>query len=132
VILSGLLADTTYYYVITATDASGNTSTSTERSLKTLVAPDTTAPTIASLTAAAITSGSATVSWTTNESATGKVKYDTASPPLANILENTALTLNHTFNLTGLTASTTYHYIVSSTDSAGNTSNSAELTFTTL
>lgn len=128
--LSGLSSDTTYYYVIVATDASGNTSTSTERSFKTVVIPDTTAPTISGLSATGVTAGSATVSWTTNESATGKIRYATTSP-LSNVLESTALTLSHSFNLTGLIASSTYHYMVSSVDGAGNATTSAELTFTT-
>lgn len=92
--------------------------------------PDTTAPIISALSASAITTGSATVSWTTNELATGKMKYATTSP-LSNVLENTALSLSHSFNLIGLTASSTYHYIVSSADGAGNTASSSELTFTT-
>lgn len=130
VALSGLSADTTYYFVIVARDASGNTSTSTQQSFKTVVIPDTTAPAISDLSATAITASTATISWSTNESATGKVKYGTTTP-LANILENTTLSLSHSLNLTGLTASSTYHYVVSSTDSAGNTANSAELTFVT-
>jgi hypothetical protein len=129
--LSGLSADTTYYYVITATDPSGNTSTSTEHSFKTAVIPDTVAPVISDLSATAVTASTATISWNTNEGATGKVKYGT-NAPLTNVLENTAITGSHAFNLTGLTASTTYHYVVSSADGAGNATSSSELTFTTL
>lgn len=128
--LSGLVADTTYYYVIAATDASGNTATSSQHSFKTAIIPDTTAPVISSLSVSAVTAGSATVSWTTNENATGKIRYATTSP-LSNVLENTVLTLSHSFNLTGITASSTYHYIVSSTDAAGNATSSNELTFVT-
>jgi hypothetical protein len=128
--LSGLSSDTTYYYVIAATDASGNTATSSQQSFKTAIIPDTTAPTLSSLSVTGVTAGSATISWNTNEASTGKIRYATTSP-LSNVLESTALTLSHSFNLTGLTASSTYHYIVSSTDSAGNTANSAELTLAT-
>ncbi len=129
--LTGLSSDTTYYYVIAATDASGNTSTSSQQSFKTAVIPDTTAPTISDLSAALITANSATVYWNTNESATGKVRYGTTTP-LTNVLENTALSLTHSFALIGLTASTTYRYIVSSTDGAGNTATSSELALETL
>lgn len=129
--LTGLSSETTYYYVIATTDASGNTSTSTELSFKTTAAPDTTAPNISDLSAALITSSNATVYWNTNESATGKVKYGTTTP-LTNILENTALSLTHSFSLTSLSASTTYRYVVSSIDGAGNATTSGELIFTTL
>lgn len=128
--LSGLSADTTYYYVIAVTDALGNTSTSSQQSFKTAVIPDMTAPTLSALSATGVSAGAATISWNTNEASTGKIRYATTSP-LSNVLESTALTLSHSFNLTGLTASSTYHYIVSSTDGAGNTANSAELTFVT-
>lgn len=130
VLLTGLSSDTTYYYMITTTDASGNTSTSSQHSFKTAVIPDTIAPTLSALSVTGITASTATVSWNTNEASTGKIRYATTSP-LSNVLESTALTLSHAFNLTGLTASSTYHYVISSVDGAGNATSSAELMFTT-
>lgn len=91
---------------------------------------DTVVPNISDVSASAITASNATISWSTNESATGKIRYGTTTA-LTNVFENAALSLGHSFNITGLSASSTYHYIVSSTDSAGNTASSAELTFTT-
>ncbi len=49
--LTGLSATTRYYYVVVSTDASGNTSTSTEKSLLTAT-PDTTPPTLSSVSIA--------------------------------------------------------------------------------
>jgi hypothetical protein len=129
--LSGLSSDTTYRFVIASADASGNTSTSTEQSFKTAVIPDTTAPVISSLSASAVTESGATISWNTDEITTGKVKYATTTP-LSNVLEDTTLALTHSFHLAGLIASSTYRYMVSSTDGAGNATSSAELEFTTL
>src|SRR5207244_3834968 len=44
---------------------------------------------------------------------------------------NTALVTSHSVSLTGLLASTTYHYRVKSRDAAGNLQTSGDFTFTT-
>ena len=44
---------------------------------------------------------------------------------------NTSLVVRHTITLTGLAASTRYHYSVESEDEAGNPGASADLTFKT-
>lgn len=124
--LSSLLPNTTYYYAIIAKDAAGNTATSSDHSFTTTGMADTTAPVISALSR----SDDGTITWTTDEPATGKVKWGVAAP-LPNILENTALSLNHSFMLTGLTASTTYKYVVYSSDAAGNTASTSEQSFTT-
>ena len=96
--------------------------------------PDVTAPVISAVTSSAITQVSAHVSWTTDEAATSRVWYGTATP----LATSTALTVSdaasitaHEFVLSTLSASTTYYYIVSSTDAAGNMANSNENSFTT-
>src|SRR3989338_1551526 len=95
---------------------------------------DTTAPVISTVTSSAITSVSAHISWTTNEAATSRAWYGTVTP----LATSTALTISdaatitaHEFVLSTLSASTTYYYIVSSADAAGNTANSSENSFTT-
>lgn len=98
--------------------------------------PDTTAPVISEVLAANITATSAVVKWTTNEKATGKVWYGTATP--LTITTSTLYVfsgekeLSHHLTLTGLTASTSYYYIVSSSDAAGNAVSGTEKSFTTL
>jgi len=95
---------------------------------------DTTAPVISAVTSSAITQVSAHVSWTTNEQATSRVWYGTVTP----LATSTALTVSdaasitaHEFVLSTLSASTTYYYMVSSTDPSANTANSAEFSFST-
>lgn len=81
--------------------------------------PDIVAPVISGITTSGIASTTATVSWNTNELATGKLYFGT-STPLTAFVSTTTLSLAHSFNLTGLTASTTYQLLVESADSANN------------
>lgn len=95
---------------------------------------DTAAPVISSLAAGSLASTSVTVTWTTNESATSKVYYSTTSPidfGTASIAAVSGTAAAHSVDLTGLTASTTYHYAVVSADAAGNTATSSTSSFTT-
>jgi hypothetical protein len=48
------------------------------------------------------------------------------------VVSNPALVTSHSLALSGLTLSTTYHYLVKSVDGAGNSVTSADFTFTTL
>lgn len=135
--LTGLLSGTTYFYIIAATDASGNTSTSTQQSFVTAT-PDTTAPVISGISASAITASSATILWTTNENADSTVWYslvnplDVASTTATTKLFNAALGLSHSVALPGLTASSTYYYLVGSKDASGNQATSSQASFVTL
>jgi peptidoglycan hydrolase-like protein with peptidoglycan-binding domain len=96
---------------------------------------DTTAPILRGIGATSNSSSTATVAWSTDEAATGKVWWSIS----ANIetsgavaTSSSALTRNHTFTFTGLNASTTYYYIVGSTDAAGNTASSSKREVSTL
>ncbi|MDO8603947.1 MAG: fibronectin type III domain-containing protein [bacterium] len=93
--------------------------------------PDTTAPVISLITKTGVASTTATVSWNTNELATGKLFYGTTTPLTAFVF-NASSTLAHTFNLTGLTASTTYQLLLESKDAAGNTATTTSSLMTTI
>jgi chitodextrinase len=123
---SGLAASTTYSYVVTAYDAAGNHTPSAAGSVTTTAAPDTTAPS-APGTPAAMSVGptTATISWTRSSDNVGVTRYDisrdgalvgTASQPASG---------DPTFSDTGLTAATTYGYVVTAYDAAGNHTASA-------
>ncbi|KKT32093.1 MAG: PKD domain containing protein [Candidatus Nomurabacteria bacterium GW2011_GWD1_44_10] len=132
--ITGLTANTTYYYVVKSADSAGNTATSSEQSFVTPAVADTVAPVISAVSASGVTSSLATVSWTTNEVANGNVYVSTSTPvnlATATTLGTTTLSLAHSFSLSSLTASTTYYYVVKSADSAGNTATSSEQSFTT-
>ena len=91
--------------------------------------PDTTPPVISAIVATP-TSDSATITWTTNEPASSQVDYglDTG---YGSVVSDPALVTSHSLTLTGLAASTLYHFKVTSVDAAGNPASSADLTFTT-
>ena len=130
--LSGLNANMTYYYVISSTDPSENTNQSSEYNFTTLAAPDTTQPVIANVSATFIANDSATISWDTDELSDTLVKYGVEIGNYTMTMSNETDVTSHTIELTGLPSSTTYYYVVNSTDPSENTNESAEYSFTTI
>tara|TARA_Y100000310_G_scaffold335463_1_gene417603 strand:+ start:116 stop:589 length:474 start_codon:yes stop_codon:yes gene_type:complete len=136
-LFTGLTPDKTYYAIVVSEDTAGNVATSTEISFTTLPVPvaDTQAPIISSLTSSAVASTTAAISWNTDEAATGKLWFGTSTPLTVTGSPDQSsgtLTTNHSFDLTSLSASTTYYYVVSSTDAADNTATSSEHSLTTI
>lgn len=114
---------TTYYYIVTATNLSGETVNSGEASATPTLAP----PTAPSLLAAAPGDNNVSLTWTAAAFATGyNVKRSTTSGA-----EVTITNLAGT-NYTDATAvnGTTYYYVVSGTNAAGEGPNSSELSAT--
>ncbi len=77
---------------------------------------------------------SAVITWTTNVVASSQVSYGlTSSYSNSSALQDTSpRVLSHSVTITGLTASTTYHYSVTSVDGSGNSASSTDATFATL
>jgi hypothetical protein len=96
----------------------------------------TTAPTLPPLTVTNVAStgvgaAGATLTWTTNNPASSQVFYGlTTAYGSSTTLDNTQVT-SHSQSLSGLTASTTYHYKVQSKDASNTVVSSADGTFTT-
>ena len=114
-----------------ATDAVGNTTTSAPISVTVdNTVADTTAPTISGTRAQTVTKTGVSIAWTTDEAATSTVEWglDTG---YGNTTQDAARVTGHVVNITGLTAQTTYHFRVRSTDAAGNESVSGDNIFTT-
>ena len=85
-------------------------------------AGDATAPVISGIGATAATS-TATISWVTDEPASSKVKYakeSLSATTTIQVVTDSTLILNHSLDLTALTPSTTYYFIIESRDVAGN------------
>ncbi len=134
--LTALTPSTTYYFVVESKDASLNTSTSSTLSFVTSAVPvaDTTAPVISSIGISNVSSTTAMVSWITNEAATSKLYYATSTPvnlSTALSISNSSLVTNHILNLAGLTASTTYYYVLESADAAANIATTSAQSFGT-
>ncbi|MFM7922876.1 MAG: fibronectin type III domain-containing protein, partial [Planctomycetaceae bacterium] len=71
------------------------------------------------------------ISWSTSESATGRVRYGTSSADLNLLKAGTTTGTAQSITIGGLTPSTVWYYQVESTDAAGNVSTSAIYSFTT-
>lgn len=84
---------------------------------------------ISNVQSATPNSTSATITWTTNVAADSTVNYGVSSSYGTSQHDVNQVT-QHSVGLTGLTAGTTYHYQVQSSNSSG-TASSADLTFTT-
>ncbi len=93
---------------------------------------DQTAPVISGVGVTNITQTSAAINWTTNEPADSQVEYGTSTSYGTATPIYTATTTAHQITVSGLTASTTYHYIVKSKDPSGNTATSTDFIFATL
>jgi len=94
---------------------------------------DSTSPTITSgPTVSEITQTSAIVSWTTSEDGDSRIQYSENAGSYEYQAGDATLLSAHQVPLTGLNHSTTYHYVVESTDASGNTVTSAEAYFQTL
>ncbi len=130
---SGLTPNTTYRYILSAVDASGNRGTSSMVTFTTSALPppvDTTAP-ILSGVSVSTTADSATITWNTNELSTALLYFGTADPVnfSGSKLTLGSLATSHSAVLSGLTASTTYRFVIVSKDGTGNTRTSSQTGF---
>ncbi len=117
-LLSGLTAATVYHYRVKSKDAAGNLATSDDFNFATLVAGDTTPPSVpTSLTATAVSASQINLAWiasTDNVGVTGYKIFRNGSQV------NTAT--GTSYQDAGLTPLTTYNYTVSAYDLANNNS----------
>jgi len=122
--LSGLTADTTYYYKVESRNTSdiyaedgGHSFVTSSNSIATG-----SGPTISNVTASNITDHGATISWTTDFDATSKVYYgvDLFSSQLES--SDSLFSTSHSITLSGLSAGTIYEYFVESAYDTTNVS----------
>ncbi len=132
--LTGLTAATTYYYYVQSRDANLNTAKAGDDGsfsfVTNAIPSNDTAPTISAVSPGTPNADSATITWTTDQSADSLVEYGTSTS--YGLSESAAtLTTSHSVTLSNLTASTTYHYRVKSTNAASKSSTSSDYTFAT-
>ncbi|MFC5470742.1 endo-1,4-beta-xylanase [Cohnella suwonensis] len=123
---AGLTNGTTYDYVVSAVNGAGESANSAQASAK----PS--APTVpAAPTGLTATAGNAQValSWTVSSGATSYTvkRAPTSGGPFANVATGVTAT---SYTNTGLTNGTTYFYVVSAANSAGESANSAQVSAT--
>jgi hypothetical protein len=88
-------------------------------------------PVLTNITVSSITASGATINWTTDQSSDSQVAFGlTNSYGSLSSLGNTLVT-SHAVILSGLAASTTYHFQAMSRDSSGFLGTSGDFTFTT-
>jgi len=97
---------------------------------------DKTAPVISGVIATSTTASTTQINWLTNELADSKVWYSATTPVAATSstpsVSFSTFVLDHNVKLSVLNASTTYYYLVISTDKSGNTTTATEKSFITL
>lgn len=129
-----LVAGTTYYYCIDATDLFGNSTESCGHSFVTateVLQADTNTPTISSVNVAPITTTSATLTWTTDQLANGYVEYGRTENYGLTAQTDNAYTPVDTATISNLSPNTTYHYRITAYDEVGNTISTPDETFMT-
>ncbi|GFO67713.1 hypothetical protein GMLC_12920 [Geomonas limicola] len=136
VVLTNLAANTAYDLKVGSTDPSGNGPTLAPAgggvvTFTTAATPDLTAPVISSITTPALTASQVTVEWTTDEPATTQVKYGLSPSALNGQAAGNGLSTDHSLTL-ALQSGTTYFLSVVAADAAGNTRESAPISFTML
>src|SRR2546426_5809029 len=107
-----------------ARDAAGNSATSAVVS----VTVDNTPPVISLVSAFNIASSQATITWAPYKATDSQVDYGPTMAYGSSTPLNSSLLTAHAVTLTGLLATTTYHYRVKSRDAAGNLATSADFT----
>src|SRR5690349_328171 len=88
-------------------------------------------PAISAVGTTSITSTGASIAWTTDVGSTSQVDYGTSTAYGTTTALNATLVTSHAVVLTGLTASTTYHFRVHSKNASGVESISGDFTFAT-
>jgi fibronectin type 3 domain-containing protein len=92
---------------------------------------DVTPPVLSAINSSALTSSSVSVGWTTDENSNSQVDYGISASYGFSSPLNSSLSTSHNVNLSSLSASTVYHYVVKSRDASGNLAVSSDQTFTT-
>jgi hypothetical protein len=121
--VTGLTRGSSYTFYVKAKDTSGNVSTGVSIAA---TATDTTAPiNVTNLATSNVTGTSLTLSWTASSS-TDVASYDVFNG--ATLLGNTSST---TYNVSGLSGSTSYTFYVKAKDQAGNIASGTSVSVTT-
>ncbi|MBR9677144.1 hypothetical protein GOV04_03315 [Candidatus Woesearchaeota archaeon] len=127
-----LASETQYELQLRPVDSVGNIGYWTKDNATTLASADVTPPSIQNITNISITDSSANLTWDTDENADSIVFYGTQSGVYNNNITDISFVTQHNIYLSSLLPSTTYYYIVNSTDQAGNSNQSIEYSFSTL
>jgi hypothetical protein len=125
--LSGLVPSTTYHFKVTSVDGFAQNATGSDATFTTSAPPPLQ---VSAVQASGVGTTTATVTWTTNNASTSRADYGTTTA-YGTVASNATAVTAHALTLSGLTASTTYHFKVTSVDGFGQTAVSPDASFTT-
>jgi phosphodiesterase/alkaline phosphatase D-like protein len=129
-VLSGLAAGKLHHYRIKSRDAAGNLAVSGDFKFNT-AGIDATKTLISRVGASWITAAGAMINWTSNEPSDGQVEFGINTTYGGSTTRVSPLAMSHGAKLSGLKASTRYHYRIKSRDAAGNLVTSGDYAFVT-
>ncbi len=128
VTLSGLTQTTVYHFIVISTDQDSLTSTSADQTFTT--SGDQTPPVISNVHVVNITDTSAIVVWDTDEPANSTVEFGLTTG-YGSVESLAGYVTTHAVPLSGLQEGTLYHFKVTSSDVANNSTSTGDFTFTT-
>ncbi len=128
VVLNDLALNTTYQYQVRSADESGNEAVAGTFAFTTEA--DFIAPTISNISLGTVTAVTANISWQTDEPANSVVEYG-QTEAYGSEMSAAEFITNHNITLDNLTAGTSYHFRVKSSDPSGNETKSLDFGFTT-
>jgi len=120
--LTGLDSSTTYHFQISATDAAGNTATTSDATFTTAAAL--LAPAISGIAVSGISTSSATITWNTDLPATTQVVYGTTTSYGSSSAYDGTASTTHSVTLTSLAEGTLYHFAAKSGNVTATTTSS--------
>ncbi len=103
-----------------ATNSSNESTLPSEISPTTSTTSDSTPPVLSKIFSRNVGNNAATLRWVTNEPADTQVEYGPTTEYGQTSFIDSELVTNHSVKISGLTADTTYHYRVNSSDASGN------------
>lgn len=131
VILSDLIPDQEYFYLVLSTDQNGTTIQSQQQNFKTLIIEDEQAP-IASNINTQVTTRSAVISWSTDEASQGSVIFFQNNQTFTRQSEGAGgFQIDHKISIDGLEPNTQYNFRIDSVDVSNNQSLSPKYSFET-
>jgi len=113
------------------TETSYNCAVDCEEEVTATPTPDKTPPSVSGVSVSDITETTVLITWLTDEPATSQVEYGPSPGYGIATSMDERLVNSHAISLTGLEASTEYHFHVVSLDAEGNESGSNDFTFNT-
>ncbi len=123
-------ASSANWTVMVSDDPEGLSPTQCTGELGSAIVNGTDAITISNVTLSEVTTTSVKISWTTSVAATSVVDYG-ATSSYGSSKSDATLSTSHAITLDSISANTSYHYRITSTDASSNTIQTSDNTFTT-